>query len=76
MEVFDYRVESKGAAVGPANQGGEHLFTYLMADESGKNFHCYCDEDENWINHRDNGKSSQVDQEIINKLKQANKYNA
>ncbi|MDB5191280.1 MAG: hypothetical protein JWQ96_843 [Segetibacter sp.] len=74
MEVFDYRVENKGAAVGPKTQGGEHAFTYLVADD--KAFHCYCDEHENWINHRDNGKSIQVDQDVINKLRLASQFSA
>jgi hypothetical protein len=76
MERFDYKVENKGAAMGPKTQGGEHLFTYLMADDKGKNLHCYTAENENWVSHRDNGTMSQVDQDVISKLKKAYNYNA
>jgi len=59
----------KGAAKGAGNAGSEtHEFTYVVADEGQTNFHAFFDEQETWINHRDNGTSLNCDKEMVNKL--------
>ena len=70
MTVSDFSMLSKGAATAnagsPLNQ--QHNFTYVVADEDRTNFHAFFDDQETWINHRDNGSSLNVDSDIVNKL--------
>jgi len=71
MQVFDYNLQNKGAAVnGSANDANSsHLLMTYFFDEASNNLHVCCDQDEdNWITQRDNGKALNVDATIIAKL--------
>ena len=70
MTVSDFSMMSKGASNVNALTAGSHSndFTYVVADEAKANFHAFFDEHETWINHRDNGKSLNVDADIVSKL--------
>lgn len=70
MTVSNFNMMSKGASTGQANVGDnkQHDFTYVVADEAQANFHAFFDEKETWINHRDNGKSLNIDAELATKL--------
>lgn len=69
MTVSNFHMLSKGA--GSFNGIGDdkpHDFTYVVADEERANFHAFFDEQETWINHRDNREALNVDADIVNKL--------
>lgn len=76
MEVLDYTMLSKGAAVTGSKSQTENpdQFTYVLADENLSNIHVYCsEENEKWINCRDNGTALSADPSVIAKL--LKKYN-
>ena len=70
MTVSNFNMVSKGASNIPANAAGNkpHDFTYVVADDQQESFHAFFDEQETWINHRDNGQALNVDAEIVSKL--------
>lgn len=69
MTVSNFSMMSKGAADTKATGDNQvHDFTYVMADESVKNFNAFFDEHETWITHRDNGQSLNVDAEMVQQL--------
>ena len=70
MTVSNFSMMSKGAANLNAGAAASqmHDFTYVVADEGQSNFHAFFDEHESWINHRDNGRSLNVDADIVKRL--------
>ncbi len=70
MTVSNFHMTSKGAAkLNDKSSSYEmHDFTYVVADEGKSNFHAFFDEHETWINHRDNGKSLNVDADMVKSL--------
>lgn len=70
MTVSNFHLMSKGAANvnNGATENEQHDFTYIVADESQANFHAFYDEHESWITHRDNGRSLNVDADIVRRL--------
>jgi len=79
MQVFDYKLQNKGAAVnGSSNEeDNTHLFTYIFADTKSKNLHVCCDQDnDEWITQRDNGETKSVDASIIAKFRSFSKPRA
>jgi hypothetical protein len=80
MEVLDYTLMSKGAAVtdNVSKTEDPSSFTYVIADESLNNLHVYCGEgNEAWINCRDNGTVRNADASVIARLlKKKNTHSA
>jgi hypothetical protein len=78
MQVLDYNLQNKGAAVTGSKNEVNHpeLFTYFF-DECSNNLHVCCEQDDdNWVNQRDNGKALNVDATVIARLTNYNKPRA
>jgi hypothetical protein len=78
MQVIDYNLQNKGAAVnGSKNEVNDpHLFTYFF-DQNCNNLHiCVDQEDDKWVTQRDNGKALNMDAAIIARLTNYNKPRA
>lgn len=74
MQVLDYNLQNKGAAVtGSKNEVNQpQLFAYFF-DENTNNLHVCCEQDEDkWVNQRDNGTALNVDAAVIARLTNCN----
>jgi len=79
MQVLDYNLQNKGAAITGSNDEvtQPQLFTYFF-DENSNNLHVCCEQDDkdNWLNQRDNGTALNVDASIVARFTNFNKPRA
>jgi hypothetical protein len=78
MQVLDYNLQNKGAAVNGSKNELNHpeLFAYFF-DENCNNLHVCCEqENDSWVNQRDNGTALNVDAAIVARFTSYNKPRA